>query len=461
MIGCLSGNNTDGILVPFRRRHRCIYTLGYGNQTVSFVLPGSIQPDILSYAESSAVDPDLIRKALSRPIHSSRLSELAQGKKNAVILISDGTRLCPSYLLLPHLLDELNQGGIPDSAITVIVALGMHRVHTLSELIKLVGEDTWKRVTVRNHSALEQDCVELGRTSRGTPVIINRHVVEADLRIVTGNIEPHRLAGMSGGIKAVIPGCASKRCIESNHALSRLAKAIPGDIQNPVREDMEEAQRYLPVHFLLNVVVNHKREVIAAAAGDPVEAHRSLFDYARSSFLIDPPQEPYDLIIASAGGAPKDLQLYQAVKTLQNAAALLKPDGAILLAAECKEHYGNGIMQLWVETIGDRGRILRALEQQFILGAHKLQHLLGIVDKHPVWLYSAIPAAILDLLGFQPGEETFQATLDHIIARMTVYERLPRTAIMPYGALTFAKEPSESVADALETKLLELSPMGR
>ncbi len=361
-----------------------------------------------------------------------------------MILISDGTRLSPSHLFLPLLLDELNAGGIPDERIRVVVALGMHRKHTPEELERLAGPSVCSRVPVLNHSVLEDHCVYLGDTSKGTPVTINRHVVEADLRIATGNIEPHRLVGMSGGIKAVIPGCASRRCIEANHSLSRTHKAVPGSLDNAVHDDLEEAQRFVPIHFLLNVIVNHSRDVIAAAAGSPIPAHRSLLEQAAGIFLVKPKSAPYDFTIVSAGGAPKDLQLYQAVKSLQNAASVTKPGGAILLLAECREHYGNGIMQLWSENACDRDSVLRALEEQFVLGAHKLEHLYRITGSHRVWLHSAMPGSLLQLMGFQTGGSCLQETVDRILTELHQENRVLRTVVMPYGALTFPRTPESS-----------------
>lgn len=390
------------------------------------------------------MDPDPLARALAAPVESLRLQELAQGKKNAVILISDGTRLCPSHLLLPRLLDELNAGGIPDGRIRIIVALGMHRLHTRDELEQLAGPEVYRRVEVRNHSALEEDCIYLGETSRGTPVAVNRHFVEAELRIATGNIEPHRLAGMSGGVKAVIPGCASKRCIEANHSLSRTNKARPGFVDNAVHEDLEEAQRFVPIHYLLNVVVNHRKEILAAAAGSPLPVHRSLSEQASKIFFVEAPDERYDLTVVSAGGAPKDMQLYQAVKTLQNASDITKPGGSILLLAECREHYGNGVMQLWAETMEDRQAVLQALERQFVLGAHKLEHLYKINGKHRVWLHSSMPNPLLELMGFQTGGDRLQDTLDMILERPWPSGGRPRTALMPYGALTFPRSEQAS-----------------
>lgn len=409
-------------------------SLPYGNDAVSFTLPEGVCPDVIVYRDSPyAYAPDPVGSALASPVGSPRLSELAAGKRRAVILISDMSRLCPSHLFLEQLLDELNAGGMDDSHVTVVAALGMHRKQTESELKKLAGQSAFRRVRVINHSPLAADCIRLGVTSRGTPVEINRLVAEADLRIATGNIEPHRLAGMSGGVKALIPGCASQTCIERNHALSQTLQASPGCTDNPVRADMEEAQSFAPIHFLLNVVVNHRQELLGAAAGNVRDAYREGVGIAKRHFFVAAPESAYDLVIASAGGFPKDAQLYQAVKTLQNAADFARHGGTIVLAARCPEGFGNGMFQYWAETVQDRTTIARMLKQRFVLGAHKLLHIGEILEKHSVYLFSDIPAPHVELLGLRPVSD-----LAGLLRRLAAESGgSGKIAVLPYGGLTF------------------------
>lgn len=287
---------------------------------------------------------------------------------------------------------------------------------------------------VLNHSALPEDCVHVGTTALGTPVEIFRPVVEAELRIATGNMEPHGLAGLSGGVKALMPGVSSQRSIQHNHAFSRQWKVQPGDVENPIRKDMEETLRFLPIHFLLNTVVNHQRDLLEVVAGDVLEAHRKLAEQARNRFLV-PMSQRFDTVIVSAGGHPKDLQLYQAVKTLQNASKLTTPGGKILLIAECEEMFGNGLFQYWVETVQDAARITQMMKQEFVLGAHKIMHIHEILQQHEVFLYSEIPDSTVELLGFHPVSD-LQACVDRLAESGSL-------ALMPYGALTFPTQTKE------------------
>jgi nickel-dependent lactate racemase len=410
-----------------------IYYLPYGTGMVSFALPQDMNADRLNYnAWRDTPILSSIAQALASPIQSPPLHIIAQGKQHAVILVSDRSRLCPSYIFLEALLSEMNEAGLGDHQIKIIVALGMHRKQTAQELRELVGEAVFNRVVVMNHSPLSKDCVRIGITSRGTPIELNAHVVAADLIIATGNIEPHRLMGMSGGVKALMPGVASHLSIESNHALSQQYTILPGQSTTPLREDIEEALRFIPVHFLLNLIVNHNKEVLAAVAGDIIHAHRAGVEIASHSFFSTV-KPAYDLVIASTGGFPKDMQLYQAIKTLQNAADFTKPGGTIVWIARCEELFGNGLLQYWVETIQDHAEIKSMLQEKFTLGPHKMLHIQTVLQKHRVYLFSDIPTSLVELLGFRPVSN-LQRTVETIIAE----NRQQTVAILPYGALTFA-----------------------
>jgi nickel-dependent lactate racemase len=404
----------------------------YGTGMLPFPFP---QPevDVLTYRSPAPEEKEQhsIEQALDGPIATRPLTELATGCSSAVILISDITRLSPSYVMLPLLLDRLNAAGIPDAQIRVIVSLGAHRKQTEQELRFLTGS-AYERVVVENHSALPEDNVYVGTTTLGTRIALNRAVVEAELRIATGNIEPHRLVGMSGGVKALFPGVACAKSIEQHHALSHKYKALPGYTENPLHQDLEEIARLFPIHFLCNVVVNHQREILGAFAGDPLLAHRVGAAFAQQCFLL-PLERQYDVVVASAGGAPKDMQLYQAIKSLENAAGFTKPGGTVLLLARCEELYGNGTFQQWVETHVDRSIAVEKLTNNFVLGAHKLLLLDRVLQKHRVFLYSELPDTIAALLGIEPVSDLQQWANEFLSPDVSV-------VAMPCASLTFARE---------------------
>ncbi|MCI3926929.1 nickel-dependent lactate racemase [Paenibacillus sp. TRM 82003] len=403
----------------------------YGDRSVSLPLPEA-SCDLLHYRVARGSDakaPEaIIREALAAPIASPSLTELARGRRDAVILISDRTRLSPSHLLLPPILDVLNGAGIPDERIRVIVALGTHRCQTEAELRQLSGA-AFERVRVENHSALPEDNVYVGTTTFGNDIALHPAVVQADLRIATGNVEPHRLVGMSGGVKALFPGVASRDSIARHHARSLQDQAAPGYTDNSLYQELEEVAAMVPVEFLFNVVADHRKQPLAAFAGEPDAAHRSAISFARDCFLT-PVNRLYDVVVASAGGAPKDMQLYQAIKSLENASGFAKVGGEVLLLARCEEIYGNAAFQEWTETHSDREKAIESLGKAFILGAHKLLLLDKVLRKVKVYLYSDIPDPIVSLLGFTPVNDLEE----WVRARVTEGKAV---AAMPCASLTF------------------------
>ena len=389
------------------------------------------RPDIISYSspplEENRIDEKLAR-ALREPIGSAPLTQVARGRKDAVVLVSDLTRLCPTSRMLPLALNALNEGGIPDERIRVVVALGTHRAQTVHEL-RLIAGAAYDRVRVVNHSCAPEDCRYVGTTTLGTRVEINRDVMDADLRIAIGNIEPHRLVGVSGGGKALFPGVASAASIEAHHGLSHRFRSVPGFADNPLHRDIEEACALAPIHFLYNVVADHRFRPLGIFAGAPLEAHRRGVVFARKQFLV-PVHRRYEVVVASAGGHPKDMQLYQAIKSLENAAGFCAPGGDILLLARCEELYGNGTFQTWAESHIDRERAIQQLGERFVLGAHKLKLLHRVLQRHRIHLYSDVPEPLAALLGVQPVADA-QAWIDeHALPGRSV-------AALPCAALTF------------------------
>ncbi|HZG86956.1 nickel-dependent lactate racemase [Paenibacillus sp.] len=402
----------------------------YGNDELT-VDWRQARPDIIAYSSPPIDDvriDEALEAALREPIGCPPLSQVARDRKDAVILVSDLTRLCPTARMLPLTLDALNEGGIPDDRIRVVVALGTHRSQTERELLRIAG-DAFERVRVLNHSSAPEDCRYIGTTTLGTRIEINRAVLDAELRIAIGNIEPHRLVGVSGGGKALFPGVASSRSIEAHHALSRRFRCVPGFAENPLHRDIEEACAMAPIHFLFNVVADHLRRPLGVFAGDPSEAHREGVRFARRQFLI-PVRRRYDVVVASAGGHPKDMQLYQAIKSLENAAGFAEPGGDVLLIARCEEIYGNGVFQTWAETHVDRARAIRELDERFVLGAHKLRLLHRVTQRHNVHLHSDIPEPLAVLLGVRPVYD-IQSWIDE---RLQSHRSI---AAIPCAALTF------------------------
>ncbi|MEE4275422.1 MAG: nickel-dependent lactate racemase, partial [Thermoleophilia bacterium] len=297
-------------------------------------------------ADPPAIDTAaVLRAALEAPTGAPPLRALAVGRSSAAIVTSDATRAVPDRLLLPVVLDELAAGGLAPDAVTVIVGGGAHRPATAAELRDRLGEDLLHRVRVATHDARRSACLEVGVTPAGTPVRISRAVVDADLRIALGVVEPHEFAGFTGGRKALLPGVAAYETIVRNHAPEAVAheRARPGALNgNPVHEDMLAALRLAPLDFIVNVALDRKLRPTAAAAGDPQAAHDELVAFVRRTAAVEVPRAP-DLIVTGPG-APLDLNLYQALKALIAVEPLVGPETVVVLAAGCADGLGSDEM---------------------------------------------------------------------------------------------------------------------
>lgn len=306
--------------------------------------PGLITRPLLPRAMPCPHPAAAIAEALARPIGHKPLSHLAAGAPSAAIVISDGTRKTHSELVVPALLDELAAAGVPESGVTVIVARGLHASCGEETVRRLLGP-AWGRVAVVEHDC-DGETVDLGRTSRGTPVEINALAARADCLVLTGSVSYHYYAGYGGGRKALLPGIASRRAIQANHRLTihpqggvHPAARLGNLTGNPVHEDMVEATALARPAFLVNVVNGPRGKLAACFAGDWRRAHLAavafLDEYCR---LVEP--RPLPLVIADAGGHPYDLTLYQAHKAMESAARLVEDGGALILAAGCEQGLG-------------------------------------------------------------------------------------------------------------------------
>ena len=364
--------------------------LKYGKGTQRLIVPdenllGIVRPNAIPGTRDGFSE---LRAALDNPIGSPRLRAIARPGDKVAIVASDITRPCPSSKLIPALLDELALAGVADEDITVVFALGIHRGHTEAERRALVGESVWNRVRCVDFDP--SDCVALGTTRFGTPVEVFSQVVQADIKICVGNVEHHYFAGYTGGAKAILPGVSSRAAVLANHRMMRLPGAVAARAEgNPVREDMEEAAGIVGVDFILNVVLNDRKEIVRAFAGDYWLAHRAARDAVDSMFCVSI-REKADIVVASAGGYPKDINLYQAQKALENARFAVKPGGVIVLAAECPEGFGERTFEEWMQDAASPDDILERISKGFVLGGHKAAAIAALVKEASLCLVSSL-----------------------------------------------------------------------
>jgi len=415
------------------------YTLRYGKGEVKFSineknLMETIPPRKVSPARD---EESLIQDALKNPIESPLLSEIVYPKSKIAVITSDVTRPTPSYKMLPPLLNQLKEAGVENKNITIVSALGIHRKHTPLEMKNLVGEKIYHSYRCIDHD--KERCVSIGKTKSGLPVEIFDQVAEADIRICLGNIEPHYFAGYTGGLKSVMPGVSSKTSVSATHKLMLSPGSVAGKIKgNPTREAIEEVGEKIGVDFILNVVLNAQKKIIAAVAGDKFAAHRKGCEFADKSFKVKI-KEKADVVIVSCGGYPKDINVYQAQKALDNAKYAVKDGGTIILVAECKEGFGDKIFEEWMLQATSFHDPVKRLREEFVLGGHKAAAIGMLLDKAKVIMVSSLSPDTVKKLFFTPAksvEEAISMTLEE-------YGKDAGFLVMPSGGITLPSVAEE------------------
>lgn len=339
-----------------------------------------------------------VATALKSPIGSDPLFEMIQKGDRVAIIVSDTTRPIPSYQILPAILNEIHACGVEKKNVVIVCALGIHRKMTEKEIEIAIGEN----IVIQYKVVQPTNYVALGMTSRGTPVEVCSEVASSDVIILTGNIEYHYFAGYSGGFKALMPGVSSKNAIQNNHKLMLEPSSITGVSDgNPVREDIEEYGRWFPRVFLINVLLNTEKRITHVIAGDPILAHRSgcvVLDKYYKIYVT----KPADLVVVSAGGYPKDINLYQSQKALENASRIAKKGGTIILIAELRDGFGEDIFEDWLLNTNSLDKIIEHIRAEFVLGGHKAAAIARIMKECKVILLSNLDESIAKRAFFKP-----------------------------------------------------------
>jgi nickel-dependent lactate racemase len=345
---------------------------------------------------------EIIKSSLLSPIGSKRLKDIVKKNEKICIVTSDITRPVPTKKILPLLIEEMKKANILNKDITIVLALGSHRKHTEDEKIKIVGRDIYNSEINVIDSDMNE-CQRLGICKNNTPVDIFKPVLDSDRIICLGNIEYHYFAGYSGGAKAIMPGVSSKEAIQINHSkmIEELSKS--GNLlTNPVRQDIDEVGNFLKIDFIVNVILDENKNVIKSFAGNYLSAHREGCRYLDDINSVNI-SELSDVVIASTGGFPKDINLYQAQKCLENAKHAVKDNGIIILIASLKEGFGSEIFEKWMRTKNPE-RMIKDIKENFVLGGHKAAAIALVLKKNKIFLVSNMKDETVKSIGFYPFE---------------------------------------------------------
>ncbi|HLY90315.1 MAG TPA: nickel-dependent lactate racemase [Acetobacteraceae bacterium] len=320
----------------------------FGKGLLPVSVPEGIRPTVIRKGALPKLPnpPAAIAEALANPIGSASLADLARGRDSACILICDITRPVPNHLFLRPMVETMVTAGIPLAAITILVATGLHRPNEGEELAELVG-DPWVMANVRveNHFARDGAMhIDLGRTTtRGTPITLDRRFVEADLRIATGLVEPHFMAGWSGGRKVIAPGVAGHETIRTFHSARFMGDPLAVQcnlVGNPLHEEQLEIVRRLGPCYALNTIIDEDRHLVYVTFGEVIASHMAAVDFVTGSTKIGMDRR-YKTIVTSSAGHPLDKTYYQTVKGMVTPLDILEPGGTLIIASSCSEGFGS------------------------------------------------------------------------------------------------------------------------
>ena len=383
-----------------------------------------------------------VRAAIEQPVAGPPLRSLVQPGRKAVIVVSDVTRPVPNAIILPPILETLEAGGVRRDDVTIVIGTGLHRPSRPEEHSRILGDEILSRYRVVDHVAKDRATLDyLLTTARGVEVWLNREYVQADLRIVTGFVEPHLFGGYSGGGKAVLPGIAGAEAIMANHDARMIGHpkatwcVTDG---NPIFEEIRDVALASHPSFALNVTLDERGAITGVFAGDLAAAHdAAIVQTARQA--VRPIPHLFDVVVVTNMGYPADLVLYQSVKGMSVAAQACAPGGAILLVAECREGLGAAEYVGLLESERSPSELLRAIDRP----AHATTidqwqvHVQAMVQARcDVWLHSSLPRETVEAAHLRYAADVTGTLAAIIDEKRTALGREPSVCVLPHGQLT-------------------------
>lgn len=412
------------------------YTLPYGKTNLQFTLGEKYSADLFLPVElhNKEDENSLIYSAIRNPLYNCGFPVSIGSKTTVAITINDKTRPVPNNKLFPPLLDALRQIGIKKENVLILIAVGTHIPMPQEEFHLLLDEQILRQYRVISHNCDDQSNLTYkGMTSRGTEVYINSLFDRADIKIVVGDIEPHHFAGFSGGVKSASIGMCARKSINHNHSFLQDPNSCVGKYEdNPLRQDIEEMGRLIGVDLALNAILNEKKEILHVFFGKPKDVLEAGIKVIRETelTLID---EQYDLVIASAGGYPKDINLYQGQKALTHASLFCKPGGTVLLVTACEEGVGSQGHIDFMDDVHSYAEARKKFsEKGFKVGPHKAIQFAAIADRINFQIKTEIDKALMKKLLLDPISD-LQSAIHEYFQSCT---HPPRIAIIPYATAT-------------------------
>ncbi len=428
-----------------------VLNLPYGRAALPVALPdGRVKGVLVSGMhdyDPGKTQAGLVEAALSSPIGSPLLSKLAKNKKNVVLIASDHTRPVPSKLIVPPMLREIRAGS-PEADITILIATGCHRGTTRAEIVAKFGEELADKENIVVHDCDSSPMTKIGILPSGGECVINSMVADADLVVAEGFIEPHFFAGFSGGRKAILPGVANRVSVLGNHSSEFIAhpRSRTGLLKgNLIHQDMLWAARTARLEFIVNVVINEKKEIIHAVAGDFDKAHVAGCDFLSGLCKVD--AVPADIVITTNGGYPLDQNIYQAVKGMTAAEASVKSGGAIIMLAKSDDGHGGEAFFRQMADEPDIEKTLRGFlardRDETEPDQWQTQIFIRVLQRAPVIYISDAPDKTVRALHMTPAHSIDEALR---IAEGIVGSKDAEIVVIPDGVAVMVVEQDSSVA---------------
>jgi len=416
--------------------------LKWGKEEIFLSVPDR---NVLAVLEPSGGEPvaDLaaeVARLVKHPTAGPSLEEIvaANKAKTAAIIVNDMTRSTPTAEMLPPLLEELERLGVPSSGIAVVVATGTHRPMSDDETRQTVGDAVFAKYRVENHDCDSPDLVDMGTLSTGNRLMINRTVAEADLRLAIGEVLLHYYAGFAGGRKSILPGVSGRETVMTNHRMMTAPGVGIGVVDgNVLSEEMVEAVRdFCPLHFIFNCVSDSSKHIVRVVCGHWYDAWREGIVTFRK-FNFAPIAQKADVVFLSAGGFPKDINMYQAQKALDHADKATKKGGAIVLVADCPGGYGEAVFEEWMNAASCPEDVVKRIRTDFKMGGHKAFGFAKVAAEKTVYMVTSMDGAEVKKL-FAVKVPSVEEAL-----RLIERERGPDFSciVMPEGSLTVPVPP--------------------
>jgi nickel-dependent lactate racemase len=388
----------------------------YGSKLIEIDIEGELL-DPIDKNVGKTKNRDVLRHALQNPIGTKKLKEIVNNKKDAkiVIVVDDHTRDAPTEKMLDCLIEEIGH----TDRITLLVACGTHAPPGEEDLNSILGKHRF-RFDIQIHNCDADNLVYVGTTNRGTPVILNRTYVDADIKILTGDVTLHYYAGFGGGRKSILPGISSRESIKRNHALLVDEQAKIANIENnPVHLDMCEAASYAPPNFVLNTVADALGNMIDGYAGEMNAVFLKGADAAKELYLRKT-NVLFDVLLVSAGGFPKDRNLYQATKAIENCFRVIVPGGKLILVAESREGIGDPYFEDWMNKYTSYEAVEEAIKTNFVLGGHKAYYIRRVMKYLQLSLVSNLDTQTIKRWGIN----TYKSLLDAVKKEININDEI-------------------------------------